>query len=407
MLPLLANTWFLLKELLRVPLDSLLGTTRRIYVLSSYVSAPKSICWDVVSAHKIRLEGTPAIELDTEPDPTRPGVFTGVCRFDGRTLPFAYRILDERDGEAITLGLLLDECDPVYHLGDDHIGTVSVVGDEQCSLITNSCELTHTRFFTRLIMPLTLLRNVLSLKRTAEARVGKLQAIGGKQIKNALITGALTFASFFALFGGSMATSLILVILLHEIGHVIAMRWAGIPVRGIYFLPFFGGVAVGESLGANQVTRGFVALMGPGFSMLPTGVFTLLSLQNGDPMLTQLALVSALLNGFNLLPIMPLDGGRVLEALISRLGSAAARVIHAVTISAGVALAAVLGDYLLVALLLIIAPMVLKAPGSSAKQYAPLNRSELAWLTAGYAAMMVFYVSVTLKLWTETLILAD
>src|SRR5690606_27687183 len=123
-------------------------------VLSSYISAPKSISWDIVSAHKIRLEGTPPIELDTEADPARPGVFTGVCRYNGRTLPFAYRILEERDGEAMTLQLLLDECDPVYHLGEDHFSAVTVVGDDERSVITHSCELTHTRFLTRLILPL-------------------------------------------------------------------------------------------------------------------------------------------------------------------------------------------------------------------------------------------------------------
>nr|WP_246317586.1 site-2 protease family protein [Hyphomicrobium methylovorum] len=402
-----ANIWFLLKELLRVPVDILLGTARRSYVVSAYVAAPKDICWDVISAHKIRLEGSPSVELDTEPDASRPGVYVGVCKFDGRSIPFAYQIVDERDGEALTVRLLTDESDPIYHLGEDYLAAVALVGDERNAMITNTCELTHTRFFTRLIMPLTVLRNISALKRTAEARAGTSEAIGGKQIKNALITGALTFASFFALFGGSIAISLLIVILLHEIGHVIAMRWAGITVRGIYFLPFFGGVAVGESAGSNQLTRGLVALMGPGFSMLPTSVFLLLSLQNGDPTLTNLALISALLNGFNLLPIMPLDGGRVLEALMSRIGNAAARAVHAITMSAGIGLAAVFGDYLLVGLLLIIAPSILRTPGNSDTDCAPLNRSELAWLTIAYIAVFVFYIAVTMQIWAGTPLPAD
>jgi hypothetical protein len=66
---------FLLKELLRIPIDMLTGSKRRSYVLSRSVNAPKTICWSVVSAHKIKLEGTPPIELDTEPDPLRPRVF--------------------------------------------------------------------------------------------------------------------------------------------------------------------------------------------------------------------------------------------------------------------------------------------------------------------------------------------
>jgi Zn-dependent protease len=406
-LPLFWNLAFIVKELLRVPIDVIAGIERRIYVLSSEVNAPKEICWAVVSAHKITLESTPPMELDTEPDPLRPGVFSGVCRFGDRLLPFAYQILDERPGEAIKLRLLMDECDPVYRLGEDYVGAVAVVGDGQQSTITNSCELTHTKFTTRLIMPLTVLRGAQSLKRTAEVRAGTGERTVADQVKNAVITGALTFASFFALFGGSVAASLLLIILLHELGHVIAMRWAGIPVRGIYFVPFFGGVAVGESLGTSEITRGAVALMGPGFSILTTSIFALLSFQNDDPFLADLALVSAMLNGFNLLPILPLDGGRVLQALTSPIAPGVARIVQAFMLCAGIGLAAVFGDYLLMALFLIIAPAVFSMTSGTTIKLTPLSRSELAWLAAGYIATFTYYVAVALKLWNETPVLND
>lgn len=407
MLPIFGNIAFLLKELLRIPIDVLSGVERRNYVLSSVVNAPKDVCWSVVSAHKIKLESTPPMELDTEPDPLRPGVFSGVCRFGDRTLPFAYQVLDERQGEAIMLRLLTKECDPVYQLGEDYVGAVAVAGDGQQSTITNTCELTHTKFSTRLILPLTIVRGAQSLKRTAEARAGTAQRTPAEQIKSALITGALTFASFFALFGGSIATSLLAVILLHELGHVIAMRWAGIPVRGIYFVPFFGGVAIGESLGTTEVARGFVALMGPAFSMLTTLVFVFLSYQSNDPFFSDLALISAMLNGFNLLPILPLDGGRVLQALTSRIDPRVARIIHAATLCLGIGIAVLFGDYLLLVLMLLIAPAVLSAAPSTITKLLPLSRSELAWLVAGYGATATFYVATALKLWNETPVFVD
>ncbi|MET0409128.1 MAG: hypothetical protein ABW006_12245, partial [Hyphomicrobium sp.] len=68
------NIVFLIVELLRVPLDLLMGTKRRVYVLSRTVAAPKEISWAVISANKIKLEGSPPMELDTDPDPSRPGV---------------------------------------------------------------------------------------------------------------------------------------------------------------------------------------------------------------------------------------------------------------------------------------------------------------------------------------------
>lgn len=407
MLPLFANIIFLLKELLRIPIDVISGIKRRIYVLSSVVNAPKDVCWAVVSAHKIKLESTPPMELDTEPDPLRPGVFSGVCRFGDRALPFAYQVLDERPGEAIMLRLLTNECDPVYQLGEDYVGAVAVAGDDKQATITNSCEVTHTKFSTRLIMPLTILRGSQSLKRTAEIRAGNGDRTPADQIKSAVITGALTFASFFALFGGSIAASLLAVILLHELGHVIAMRWAGIPVRGIYFVPFFGGVAVGESFGTAEVTRGFVALMGPAFSMLTTILFVLLSDQSNDPFFSDLALVSAMLNGFNLLPVLPLDGGRILQALTSRIAPHAARIVHAVTLCLGIGLATLSGDYVLLGLLLLVTPAILGAASSLTTTLRPLSLSELAWLAAGYAATATFYVAIALNLWNETPIVSD
>ncbi|WP_423415744.1 site-2 protease family protein [Hyphomicrobium sp. B1] len=404
MLPLLQNLLFLIIELLRVPFDLVVGTKRRIYEVSRFVDAPKTVAWNVVSAHKIKLEGPPPMELDTEPDPARPGVFTGTCQYNDKRLKFAYQILAETPGEAMTLRLLADECDPIYQVGDDYIGAVAVAGDDRQSVITECCELTHTRISTRLLMPLTVLRSLYSLKRTAEARAGRHGRNFGDQLTSAAITGALTFASFSALFDMSTAVILLLVVLLHELGHVLAMRWVGIPVRGIYFIPFFGGVAVGEGFGKSEAVRGFVALMGPAGSMLTTGIFFWLSLQNDDPFLADLVLLSAVVNGLNLLPILPLDGGRILQALTSRLSPRGARAIHGALLLVGVGLAAWFGDYLLMALILLIAPGVLSKQTYALNQVMPLTRREMAWLVCGYGATLLFYIGVAERTWNTPLV---
>ena len=401
MTPLFGNLCFVAAQLLRIPFDIARGIRRRFYVLSSAVAAPKDVSWAVASAHKIKMERT-EIELDTEPDPERPGVYSGVCRYGDKALEYAYQILEEKPGEFFTFRILTDESDPIYRFGEDLVGAVAVAGDQHQSVITNSFELTHSRFSTRLLMPLTVLRGAQSLKRTAEVRAGTARSTPIEQLRNALLTGALTFASFFALFGWSTAAILLGVVVIHELGHVVALRWAGIPVRGIYFVPFFGGVAIGDSLGASEVTRGFVALMGPALSMLTTSIFALLSLQNSEPLLADLALMSALLNGFNLLPVLPLDGGRVLQALMSRLPIRATRVVHLATLAAGGTLATMLGDYLLMAVIALMAPAILASGQSTTFKSAPLSRGETAWLASGYLATLTFYVFLTLRLWNET-----
>ncbi|MBS0252457.1 MAG: site-2 protease family protein [Proteobacteria bacterium] len=404
MLPLLQNFLFLIIELVRVPFDLVVGTKRRIYEVSRVVDAPKTVTWNVVSAHKITLEGPPPMRLDTEPDPARPGVFTGTCQYNDKRLQFAYQILAETPGEALTLRLLTDECDPIYRIGEDYIGAVAVAGDESRSVITECCELTHTKISTRFLMPLTVLRSLYSLKRTAETRAGRRGRGFSDQLTSAVITGALTFASFSALFDMSTAVILLLVVLLHELGHVLAMRWVGIPVRGIYFIPFFGGVAVGEGFGKSEAARAFVALMGPAASMMTTGLFLWLSLQNDDPFLADLALLSAVVNGLNLLPILPLDGGRILQALTSRLSPRRARAIHGAMLLGGVGLAAWFGDYLLMALILLIAPGVLSKQTYALNLGTPMTRRETAWLICGYGATFLFYIGVAERIWNTPLV---
>ncbi len=399
LLPLLQNLFFLIKELLRVPFDVVAGINRRAYEISRSVDAPKVVSWAVVSANKIKLEGPPPMELDTDPDPARPGVFTGTCRYGGRSLDFAYQIIAETPGEALTLRLLPEECDPIYRFGGDYIGAVAVAGDERQSVITESCELTHNKFSTRLLIPMTVLRSLYSLKRTAEVRAGRRARDWSDQVRNALVTGALTFASFSAVFDMSIAAMLLIVVLLHELGHVIAMRWVGIPVRGIYFIPFFGGVAIGESFGKSEAERGFVAMMGPAASMLTTGLFFWLSLQNSDSFFSDLALISAAVNGLNLLPILPLDGGRVLQALTSRLPPRGERAVHVVTLLLGLGLATWLRDYLLMALVLLISPSVLSMRAKTFHKALPLTGVEAGWLTSGYVATLAFYIGVTIRIW--------
>lgn len=394
-----SNVFFLIREFLLIPFDVLRGIQRRRYALSYDVDAPKDVTWSVISANKITLEGFPPMEMDTDPDPERPGVYTGFCRSPTRSYAFAYRVLDERPGEALTLEIIPEESDPIYNFGENYVGAIAVTGDAQMSTVTGRYDLTHTRFMTRIVIPLALAHSCVRLKRTAELRAGTLGSRSSGQFKNAALTGVLTFASFFALFGPSAAAMLIFLILIHELGHVIAMRWAGIPVRGIYFVPFFGGVAVGEGAAKTEVARGLVALMGPGFSMLTTALFLGLNAQAPNTIMRELAFMSALLNGFNLLPILPLDGGHIVQSLLSRAGAETARTFRVIALLAGCTLALWAGDYLLLALLALLAPTVASRRMDETRQMPPLSGSELVLLASAYAAAIVFYATAIAGLW--------
>lgn len=140
-------------------------------------------------------------------------------------------------------------------------------------------------------------------------------------IKAALAGTAL--AGWAWLFNLEFAISLILALLIHEYGHVYAMKRSGLKVKGIYLLPFIGGVAVSER--AVSRWQDFkIAIAGPAFGTAGALVAYWLWLQTQQPALALFAAISLLLNLFNLLPMVPLDGGRIAQAAAySRKGKAA------------------------------------------------------------------------------------
>lgn len=389
----LSNLWFLLIEFLRVPVDAASGLKRRRYTLAFEVEAPKPVTWSVASAHNIRLEGTPPIEIAVSPDPDRAGVHRGHFKIGDRELPVAYRVIEERPGEAMLIALLKEESAPECCPGDDYVCAFAVAGEGQRSSLTTTLEITHTRLGSRFLMPLAAVQNSLRLKRNAELRAGTVRDDLATQVKNAALTGVLTFASFGAMFGMADAFMLIFLILIHELGHVIAMRWAGIPVKGIYFVPFFGGVAVGSGY-KSEAERGLVALMGPGFSLLTTALFAFMAFQNNDETMRALALMSAILNGFNLLPIMPLDGGHIVYSLMSRTRPEISRAFQMAALLAGGALALFAQSIVLLAVLLLVAPSIANNRSGALSALPPLSSTQFAMLLVAYLATLAFYVFI-------------
>lgn len=133
-----------------------------------------------------------------------------------------------------------------------------------------------------------------------------------------------TVVLFFALGGLSWGWQSVLFIgvavALHEIGHVIAMRLSGYKNVRMLFIPLFGGLATGEPRELDATKNALVALAGPLFGLLTAALAAGLAYRFGPaPWLVKFAWVSLVLNGFNLLPFVPLDGGQVAnETLFSR-----------------------------------------------------------------------------------------
>lgn len=118
------------------------------------------------------------------------------------------------------------------------------------------------------------------------------------------------FLELIALFG---------IVFVHELGHVAAARWLGIPVISVMMLPF-GGHALLEDRGDFTARKELIiAMAGPLQNMILVA-FTVLLQQTGvwsGSFPVYFIECNILIALFNLLPILPLDGGRICQALCS------------------------------------------------------------------------------------------
>lgn len=153
----------------------------------------------------------------------------------------------------------------------------------------------------------------------------KLIGIGSKLAKSAkALKAGLAGASVIAyswLFSWQFTAILLASLVIHEYGHVWAMRAVGIPTRGVYLIPFVGGAAVPERAFATRLEELFVALAGPVFGLAQAVLLYLLYVSYGHPLLGAAAGWVAVLNLVNMIPVTPLDGGRIVKCATMSIGS--------------------------------------------------------------------------------------
>ncbi len=109
-------------------------------------------------------------------------------------------------------------------------------------------------------------------------------------------------------------------VLAHEFGHAMVAQRFRVRVRQIT-LNVFGGVTLFERAGLTPRVDLFVSLGGPIASLVLSGLCAILAAVTGSTLLALVAAANLALGVFNMVPAFPLDGGRVLRALLElRLG---------------------------------------------------------------------------------------
>ncbi len=128
-------------------------------------------------------------------------------------------------------------------------------------------------------------------------------------------TMLVSIAAYSFVFGWYFAIGFVALLLVHEMGHVIQLRREGLKASLPMFIPFLGAVIGARSLGDNAVAEARVGLAGPVLGSVGAAVCVLIWHLTGNDIWRALAFTGFFLNLFNLLPVVPLDGGRAMAAM--------------------------------------------------------------------------------------------
>jgi len=127
-------------------------------------------------------------------------------------------------------------------------------------------------------------------------------------------TFILSLLFYIAAFGWRIGVVLVLLIGAHELGHYFAYRAYGLPVRAPVFVPFLGAYTAG-AIAPDLEADAYIALAGPLTGFVLAGACFALGSATNDRFWLACADIGAFLNLFNMLPVLPFDGGRVIGAI--------------------------------------------------------------------------------------------
>jgi len=137
--------------------------------------------------------------------------------------------------------------------------------------------------------------------------------------------GWLGFSALFSvavyslIFGWQFAVGLVLLLFVHEMGHAIVMKLKGIPIGGMIFIPLLGAAVIMKQMPKNAKDEAEVGIAGPIAGAIAAMVCLTLAREYPDMVWAPLAYFGFFINLFNLIPIVPFDGGRVLGAIDRRI----------------------------------------------------------------------------------------
>ncbi len=200
-------------------------------------------------------------------------------------------------------------------------------------------------------------------------KFGKILTTGGTML--------LSVAVYATIFGLPYAAGFVLLIFVHELGHYIAARQRGLDVGAPTFIPFVGAWIQLKEQPKSVETEAYVAAAGPFLGTLAAFVCYFWARETDSRLLLALAYAGFFINLFNLLPISPLDGGRITAIISPRVWLLGAPLL--------VALALWHPSPMLILVAILAAPQVI-----AAWRYDPKTAEAAAYYTAPLATKLEY-----------------
>jgi Zn-dependent protease len=128
-------------------------------------------------------------------------------------------------------------------------------------------------------------------------------------------TALVSVAAYSLFWGWQFAAGFVVLLFVHEMGHVIQLRREGIKASTPMFIPFLGAAIFSRGFGDNALAEARVGLAGPILGTLGAVAVAVVGKLTGSDLLLALAYIAFFLNLINLIPVVPFDGGRAMAAV--------------------------------------------------------------------------------------------
>jgi Zn-dependent protease len=379
---------------LQAMVDAAKGRNRQRYEAEILINAPRDAVWRFNVAERMVLNGPPVMEITHELIPGTDNLWLNCVAISGqpRMQAVSREIERDEDNGVIRGQIIAHPLSVPPEGGRDVLSALTLASTPQGTLMTLYNELTIRSFRDRIIYPIGIRRMAQLVKAECERQAGTHSRLA-ELANHGLVLSALALASFWYLFGLKEALLLAIVVAIHEAGHAAAMLMVGVGVHAVYLIPFFGGAIVPKTAYRSEGRLGFIALMGPAMSLIPTLALLAVMPAAGRSDLRVVVSMFTFINAANLLPIYPLDGGLVLNALLGSVNRTFATIAGWIGVVAGLILAITFQSYLIGIPFLLFALQRYLA-GQQAIQLEPLSlRGGLA-LASAYIATFAAYAVV-------------